>query len=103
MTNRQHPLHKLLLVAAATLSLGAISNAADAASVNVQIAVPGVVIDARDPYYYSSSYCAGCWYGEWGGRTGYHRGGGRPWEREHVESDHHGHDQGRDVRHEGHR
>lgn len=65
--------------------------------------VPGVVISAGDPYYYSLSYCAGCWYGEWGGRIGYHRGGGRPWEREHVERDHHLQDRGCDVRHEGHR
>jgi hypothetical protein len=84
------------------LSLGAISNPADAA-VSVQIAVPGIVVSAGDPYYYSTSYCAGCWYGEWGGRTGYHRGGGRPWKREHMESDHHGHDHGHDVKHEGHR
>ena len=64
---------------------------------------PGVVIDPVDPYYYSPSYCVGCWYGEWGGRTGYHRGGGRPWERPHSETDHHGNNQGSDVRHEGHR
>ena len=65
--------------------------------------VPGVVIVPGDPYYYSPSYCAGCWYGQWGGRIGYHRGGGRPWERPHVEADHHVQDRGRDVRHEGHR
>jgi hypothetical protein len=65
--------------------------------------VPGVVINPVDPYYYSPAYCVGCWYGEWGGRTGYHRGGGRPWEREHREADHHGHDHGRDIGHEGHR
>lgn len=64
---------------------------------------PGVVVAAGDPYYYSPNYCAGCWYGEWSGRTGYHRGGGRPWEREHVERDHHGHDYGGDIRHDGHR
>ena len=65
---------------------------------------PGPVrVDVADPYYYSPSYCAGCWYGEWGGRIGYHRGGGRPWEREHVERDHHRQDRGGDVRHEGHR
>jgi hypothetical protein len=101
MTNIQRNLHNLLFVLAATLSLGAISNLADAA-VSVQIAVPGIVIDAGDPYYFSPNYCEGCWYGQWGGRTGYHRGGGRPWEREHTEMDHHGHDHGRDVRHEGH-
>ncbi len=61
---------------------------------------PGVV---ADPYVYSPSYCAGCWYGQWGGNVGYHRGGGRPWERPHVEADHHGENRGRDVRHEGHR
>ncbi len=102
MTNAQRTLRNLLFVAAATLSLGAISIPADAA-VSIQIAVPGIVVDARDPYYYSPNYCEGCWYGEWGGRVGYHRGGGRPWERRHVESDHHGHDHGKDVWHEGHR
>lgn len=69
----------------------------------VQRPVPGVVIDPVDPYYYSRTYCVGCWYGEWGGHVGYHRGGGRPWERVHIEADHHGEDRGRDVRHEGHR
>jgi hypothetical protein len=103
MTKIQRTLHNLLFVAAATLSLGAISIPADAAGVSVQISVPGIVIDANDPYYFSNTYCAGCWYGQWGGRTGYHRGGGRPWEREHMESDHHGHDHGHDVKHEGHR
>jgi hypothetical protein len=102
MTNIQRTLHNLVFVAAATLSLGAISNPANA-EVSVQIAVPGIVVNAGDPYYYSTTYCAGCWYGEWGGRTGYHRGGGRPWEREHKEADHHGHEHGRDVKHEGHR
>jgi hypothetical protein len=62
--------------------------------------VPGVAVD---PYVYSPAYCVGCWYGQWGGRIGYHRGGGRPWERPHVEADHHGETRGRDVRHEGHR
>jgi hypothetical protein len=71
--------------------------------VGVGVSVPGVVVDARDPYYYSPTYCAGCWYGQWGGRIGYHRGGGRPWERAHAEADHHGRGDGRDVRHEGHR
>jgi len=65
--------------------------------------VPGVVIDPADPYYYSPTYCVGCWYGQWGGRIGYHRGGGRPWERPHTEADHHGENRGRDVMHEGHR
>jgi hypothetical protein len=102
MTNIHLTLKNMLLVAAATLSLGAISNVADAA-VSVQIGVPGIVVDANDPYYYSTTYCAGCWYGEWGGRTGYHRGGGRPWERAHHESDHHGRDnRGHEVDHEGH-
>ena len=102
MTANQRTIRKLLLAAAATLSLGAMGTAAHA-GLSVEIAVPGIVIDARDPYYYSPDYCEGCWYGEWGGRMGYHRGGGRPWEREHRESDHHGRDHGRDVRHEGHR
>jgi hypothetical protein len=54
------------------------------------------------PYYYSPSYCAGCWYGQWGGRVGYHSGGGRPWEQSHAEPAHHGENRGHDVRHEGH-
>jgi hypothetical protein len=102
MINMQRTFRQLLLVTATTLSLAAINNYAEAA-VNIEIGIPGIVIDARDPYYYSNSYCAGCWYGNWGGRTGYHRGGGRPWEREHFEADHHGHEHGRDVRHDGHR
>jgi hypothetical protein len=70
----------------------------------VPVIVPGRVgVEVPAPYYYSPSYCAGCWYGEWGGRTGYHRGGGQPWEREHFEPDHHGENRGSDVRHEGHR
>ena len=68
------------------------------------VVAPGpVVIDPADPYYYSPSHCVGCWYGEWGGRIGYHRGGGRPWERPHTETEHHGQNRGRDVQHEGHR
>lgn len=69
MPNVQRTLQHLLLVTAATLSLGAISTPA-AAGVDVQIGfvVPGIVVDARDPYYYSPEYCAGCWYGQWGGR-----------------------------------
>jgi hypothetical protein len=102
MTRIHRTLHHLVLAAVAATSLGFIVSTADAA-VSVQIAVPGIVVDANDPYYYSPNYCAGCWYGEWGGRTGYHRGGGRPWERPHTEADHHGHEHGRDVQHEGHR
>jgi hypothetical protein len=102
MTKLKRTAHDLLLAAVVTLSLGTISSVAVAA-VNVEIGIPGIVVDARDPYYYSSNYCAGCWYGQWGGRTGYHRGGGRPWEHEHMERDHHGHEHGGDVRHEGHR
>ena len=62
-----------------------------------------VAVPAADPYSYSPSYCVGCWYGQWGGRIGYHRGGGSPWERAHGEADHHGENRGRDVVHEGHR
>ena len=62
-----------------------------------------VVAPAADPYFYSPSYCVGCWYGQWGGRIGYHRGGGRSWERAHIEADHHGENRGRDIGHEGHR
>ena len=85
---------RLMMIGAAALLL--------TACVVEPIGAPGVVIGAGDPYYYSTGYCAGCWYGEWGGRTGYHRGGGRPWERAHVEANHHGQDRGRDVRHDGH-
>ena len=53
--------------------------------------------DVPDPYYYSPNYCEGCWYGVWGGRTGYHRGGGRPWEREHSVAGHQGPDPGRNT------
>ena len=60
--------------------------------VAVQGQVPGVVIDPVDPYYYSPAYCTGCWYGQWGGRMGYHRGGGRPWESPHIESHHYAQD-----------
>jgi len=103
MTDSKRTLRNIFLVAAATLSLGAICIPANAGvDVNIGFVVPGIVVDTRDPYYYSPNYCQGCWYGEWGGRTGYHRGGGRPWERAHRESDHHGHDHGRDVQHEGH-
>ena len=103
MTNTHRNLQNLLFVAAAALSLAAISSPAAGVDIQIGFVVPGIVVDARDPYYYSPSYCAGCWYGQWGGRVGYHRGGGRPWEREHIEADHHGEDRGRDVRHEGHR
>jgi hypothetical protein len=74
-----------------------------AAALLLTACVVPVAVDPVEPYYYSPSYCVGCWYGEWGGRTGYHRGGGRPWERPHSEADHHGNNQGSDVRHEGHR
>jgi hypothetical protein len=57
-----------------------------------------------DPYAYSPTYCAGCWYGRWEGREGWHRGGGRPWEREHREGDHRGGGyRGEGDQHEGHR
>jgi hypothetical protein len=91
-----------MLGAAALLSSACVPVAVPG-EVRFEVPVPGVVIDPVAPYYYSRSYCVGCWYGEWGGRTGYHRGGGRPWERSHSETDHHGHDHGRDIRHEGHR
>jgi hypothetical protein len=64
---------------------------------------PGYAVATVEPYYFSATYCAGCWYGQWGGRTGYHRGGGRPWEGKHAEVEHHREDRGRDVEHEGHR
>jgi hypothetical protein len=91
------------MIGAAALLLTACVPVVGPGQVRIGVAVPGVVIDPVNPYYYSLSYCAGCWYGEWGGRTGYHRGGGRPWERPHSEVDHHGRDHGGDIRHEGHR
>ncbi len=91
-----------MIAAAAMLSTACIVAEAPP-GVRVEIPVPGIVVDPVDPYYFSYAYCAGCWYGQWGGRTGYHRGGGRPWERRHTETDHHGHEHGRDVQHEGHR
>jgi len=104
MDNIQRTLHSLVLAGAVALTLSSVTIPA-AAAVDIQIGVPGVVVDANDPYYYSPNYCAGCWYGEWGGRTGYHRGGGRPWERAHSEADHHGPSdrRGGDVKHDGHR
>jgi hypothetical protein len=91
------------MIGAAALLLTACVPVAVPGQVRFEVAVPGVVIDPVAPYYYSRSYCVGCWYGEWGGRIGYHRGGGRPWERSHGEADHHGYDHGRDIGHEGHR
>jgi hypothetical protein len=91
------------MTGAAALLLTACVPVAVQEPVRVYGPVPGVVISPADPYYYSPTYCVGCWYGQWGGRIGYHRGGGRPWEREHVEANHHMEDRGRDVRHEGHR
>jgi hypothetical protein len=106
MNNIERTLHSLLLAGAVALTLSSVTNPAVAAvDVTIGVPVPGVVVDPADPYYYSPTYCAGCWYGEWGGRIGYHRGGGRPWERAHVEADHHGPSdrRGGDVHHEGHR
>src|SRR5882672_2323446 len=94
---------RLAMIGAATLLLTACVPVVVPGQVRVDVPVPGVVIDPVDPYFYSRVYCAGCWYGQWGGRIGYHRGGGRPWEREHRESHHHGRGDGDDIRHEGHR
>ncbi len=70
----------------------------------MMLATACVAVPAYDePYTYSPTYCEGCWYGQWNGRIGYHRGGGRPWERRHTEAEHHGENRGRDVYHEGHR
>ena len=91
----------LLLTACVAVPVGPVPISGP--GVRIEFPVPGIMIDPAYPYYYSPSYCVGCWYGQWGGRTGYHRGGGRPWERTHSEADHHGHDHGGDVRHEGHR
>lgn len=75
-----------------------------AMSIVVALVLTACVVPVpADPYFYSPTYCVGCWYGQWGGRIGYHRGGGRPWERRHFEVDHHGEDRGRDVQHDGHR
>ncbi len=96
-------LHIALHIAAVTAVLSAALSLPASAQVTIQFAVPGIVVDVGDPYFYSPRPCPGCWYGEWGGRTGYHRGGGRPWEREHSEADHHGREERRDNHHEGHR
>jgi len=67
----------------------------------IPVVVPArVEVEVPAPYYYSPSHCVGCWYGEWDGRTGYHRGGGNPWERSHgkPKPDHRGQNRG-----EGHR
>jgi len=85
-----------VMIAAAALAL-------TACVATVSSPVPGVVVDPIDPYYYSPTYCVGCWYGQWGARIGYHRGGGRPWERPHPESWHHGEDRGHNIIHDGHR
>ena len=92
-----------LRIATVTAVLSAALSLPASAQVTIQFAVPGIVVDVGDPYFYSPRPCPGCWYGEWGGRTGYHRGGGRPWEREHSEADHHGREARRDNHHEGHR
>jgi len=49
---------------------------------------PDVYVGADDPYVFSAVPCVGCWHGTWAGREGWHRGGGRPWERPHHEGDH---------------
>ena len=81
------------------------------AQVRIEIGVPAPVVVAPvvvapvvvEPYYYSPRYCEGCWYGVWGGREGYHRGGGEPWGREHSSHDHRwGPGQRGGERHEGH-
>src|SRR5258708_12268249 len=77
------------MIGAAALLLTACVPVVVPGQVRIDVPVPGVVIDPVDPYYYSSAYCVGCWYGEWGGRIGYHPGGGRPWGRRHVEPHHH--------------
>ena len=62
------------------------------------------LIGPAEPYVYSPTSCEGCWHGTWEGREGWHRGGGRPWEREHHEGDHQGEGhRGEGPVHEGHR
>jgi len=56
----------------------------------VTILTACVIAAPADPYVFSTTPCDGCWYGTWGGRAGWHKGGGRPWEREHHEGDHQG-------------
>ena len=94
---------KIRWVMVGAVALGLTACVVEPGEVRVGVAVPGVVVEPVDPYFYSPTYCVGCWYGQWGGRNGYHRGGGRPWEREHFEYDHHGRPEGREYRHEGHR
>ena len=67
------------------------------------VGLASFIAGPADPYVYSPVYCAGCWYGAWEGREGWHRGGGRPWEQPHHEGDHLGEGHvGEGPMHEGH-
>lgn len=92
-----------VLLCGNALAAVAMGPAPAAAQINIRIPFP--YIAPVEPYHYSRAYCDGCWYGDWEGRRGYHRGGGRPWEREHDERHHYGHNRyhGDNGRHEGHR
>ena len=82
----------------ATLTIASLSAPPAQAQIQIGIGLPV-------PYFYSPTPCRDCWHGQWRGREGYHRGGGEPWRREHVESDHYRHDggyHGGANRHEGH-
>jgi hypothetical protein len=82
----------------ATLTIAGLSAPPAQAQIQIGIGLPV-------PYFYSPTPCRDCWHGQWRGREGYHRGGGEPWRRKHVESDHYRRDggyHGGANRHEGH-
>jgi hypothetical protein len=91
----------LLAVSMAVVGVTLVANPPTAqGQVRINIGVPVPI-----PYFYSPTPCEDCWYGEWEGRQGYHRGGGRPWEREHWSDGYRGgdHRSGEREWHEGHR
>ena len=89
----------LLAVGVALVGVIQVVNVTTAESqVRIEIGPPIIV-----PYFYSPTYCDDCWYGEWNGRRGYHRGGGEPWRGDHREGDHRGGEQrGHGEQHDGH-
>ena len=89
----------LLAIVVALVGVTMVVNVPTAgAQVRIEIGPPVIV-----PYFYSPTYCDGCWYGDWEGHRGYHRGGGEPWRGDHYEGDHRGGgERGRGERHGGH-
>jgi hypothetical protein len=93
--------HLLIAVLLAVgLAVVAVTLGANVPSADAQVRV---FIPLPVPYFYSPTYCDGCWYGEWEGQRGYHRGGGEPWRGDHHEGDHRGGDErGHGEQHGGH-